>query len=398
MSEAFTKTGDKSQDEKILMPYTYILQVPGKQIRKKLSLAFNYWLRVSDDKLRAIGEIVQMLHNSSLLVDDIQDNSILRRGIPVAHSIYGIASTINAANYAMIIALEKTLELGHPQATAVYTEQLLQLHRGQGMEIYWRDNFHCPSEDEYKQMTIKKTGGLFMLAIRLMQLFSENKSDFSRLSSILGLYFQIRDDYCNLCLQEATAVYTEQLLQLHRGQGMEIYWRDNFHCPSEDEYKQMTIKKTGGLFMLAIRLMQLFSENKSDFSRLSSILGLYFQIRDDYCNLCLQEYSENKSYCEDLTEGKFSFPIVHAIRTQHADNQVLHILRQRTRDVEVKRYCVSLLERLGSFQYTRDALQALDADARAEVARLGGNPLLEALLDELLSWRRDKKCVGYTEE
>ncbi|KPJ02936.1 PREDICTED: geranylgeranyl pyrophosphate synthase [Papilio xuthus] len=311
MSEAFTKTGDKSQDEKILMPYTYILQVPGKQIRKKLSLAFNYWLRVSDDKLRAIGEIVQMLHNSSLLVDDIQDNSILRRGIPVAHSIYGIASTINAANYAMIIALEKTLELGHPQATAVYTEQLLQLHRGQGMEIYWRDNFHCPSEDEYKQMTIKKTGGLFMLAIRLMQLFSENKSDFSRLSSILGLYFQIRDDYCNLCLQE---------------------------------------------------------------------------------------YSENKSYCEDLTEGKFSFPIVHAIRTQHADNQVLHILRQRTRDVEVKRYCVSLLERLGSFQYTRDALQALDAEARAEVARLGGNPLLEALLDELLSWRRDKKSVGYTEE
>lgn len=53
--------------QKILMPYTYILQVPGKQIRKKLSLAFNYWLRVSDDKLRAIGEIVQMLHNSSLL-------------------------------------------------------------------------------------------------------------------------------------------------------------------------------------------------------------------------------------------------------------------------------------------------------------------------------------------
>lgn len=32
----------------------------------------------------------------------------------MAHSIYGVASTINAANYAMIVALEKTLELGHP--------------------------------------------------------------------------------------------------------------------------------------------------------------------------------------------------------------------------------------------------------------------------------------------
>lgn len=104
---------------------------------------------------------------------------------------------------------------------------------------------------------------------------------------------------------------------------MEIYWRDNFQCPSEAEYKLMTIRKTGGLFMLAIRLMQLFSENKKDFTRLTAILGLYFQIRDDYCNLSLKEYSENKSFCEDLTEGKFSFPIIHGIKNEGADHQVL---------------------------------------------------------------------------
>lgn len=300
----YTKSGNKEQDEKLLLPFSYIQQVPGKQIRGKLLLAFNYWLKISEDKLKAVGEIVQMLHNSSLLIDDIQDNSILRRGIPVAHSIYGVASTINAANYVMIVALERTIELGHP---------------------------------------------------------------------------------------EGMAVYTEQLLELHRGQGLEIFWRDNFLCPSEEEYKDMTIKKTGGLFMLAIRLMQLFSKNSSDFTKLTAILGLYFQIRDDYSNLCLQEYAENKSYCEDLTEGKFSFPIIHAIKSQKADKQVLHILRQRTRDIEVKRYCISLLEKLGSFQYTRETLDKLDADARREIARLGGNPLLEAVLDELLNWKRAKE-------
>lgn len=84
----------------------------------------------------------------------------------------------------------------------MYTEQLLELHRGQGMEIYWRDSFTCPSESDYKLMTIRKTGGLFMLAIRLMQLFSENQEDFSKLAAILGLYFQIRDDYCNLGQKE----------------------------------------------------------------------------------------------------------------------------------------------------------------------------------------------------
>lgn len=75
--------------------------------------------------------------------------------------------------------------------------------------------------------------------------------------------------------------------------------------------------------MLAIRLMQLFSDNKKDFTRLTAILGLYFQIRDDYCNLSLKEYSENKSFCEDLTEGKFSFPIIHGIKNEGADHQVL---------------------------------------------------------------------------
>lgn len=43
--------------------------------------------------------------------------------------------------------------------------------------------------------------------------------------------------------------------------------------------------------MLAIRLMQLFSDNDANFSKLAGILGLYFQIRDDYCNLCLLEVS-----------------------------------------------------------------------------------------------------------
>ena len=41
--------------------------------------------------------------------------------------------------------------------------------------------------------------------------------------------------------------------------------------------------------MFGMRMMQLFSENKADLTKLTEILGLYFQIRDDYCNLCLQE-------------------------------------------------------------------------------------------------------------
>jgi geranylgeranyl diphosphate synthase, type III len=63
------------------------------------------------------------------------------------------------------------------------------------------------------------------------------------------------------------------------------------------------------------------------------------------------------------------------------------IIRQRTKDIEVKRYCVNLLDKFGSFEYTRQVLAQLDNEARDEVANLGGNPLMESLLDELLNWR-----------
>lgn len=43
--------------------------------------------------------------------------------------------------------------------------------------------------------------------------------------------------------------------------------------------------------MLAIRLMQLFSDNKANFKKLTELLGLYLQIRDDYCNLRSAEVS-----------------------------------------------------------------------------------------------------------
>jgi hypothetical protein len=64
------------------------------------------------------------------------------------------------------------------------------------------------------------------------------------------------------------------------------------------------------------------------------------------------------------------------------------ILRQRTDDVELKKYCVKLLEKLGSLRYTRQTLEELDDELRAEVAKLGGNPMLEDLLDKMLECKR----------
>jgi geranylgeranyl diphosphate synthase type 3 len=85
-------------------------------------------------------------------IDDILDNSILRRGIPVAHKIYGVASTINAANYVLLTELKRVLNFNHPEATTVFTKHVLEVFRGQAMDVYWRDNYICPSVEEYEDV------------------------------------------------------------------------------------------------------------------------------------------------------------------------------------------------------------------------------------------------------
>lgn len=64
-----TNNGDL--ESQLLQPYDYLVQVPGKQIRGKLLASFNQWLEIPAAKLEAIGEVVQMLHNASLLLGDV---------------------------------------------------------------------------------------------------------------------------------------------------------------------------------------------------------------------------------------------------------------------------------------------------------------------------------------
>ncbi|EQC28873.1 hypothetical protein SDRG_13383 [Saprolegnia diclina VS20] len=283
-------------DHSLLEPWYYIRAMPGKNIRAIMVDAFQLWLAIPDDKVAAIKDIVGTLHDASLLIDDIEDNSELRRGQPVAHAIFGVPSTINCANFAFFLALERCNGLGSPRA----------------MELYIRE-----------------------------------------------------------------------MINLHRGQGQDILWRDTATCPTEDAYKAMVINKTGGLFRLAVGLMQAFSDCAYDFIPLVNLLGLYFQIRDDYINLVDTDYMEHKSYCEDLTEGKFSFPLIYGIHKDPSDHRLLSILKQRTTNRSVKEHAVKYLAETGAFEYTKAYLESVYAEILGEIAALGGNAMLVGLVQKL---------------
>jgi len=284
-------------DQILLEPYHYLQSNPGKDIRGKLIDCFQLWLQLPDPMiLKAIKQIIADLHTASLLIDDIEDNSKMRRGNPVAHSIFGIPSVLNCGNYVYFLALQRCHELQN---------------------------------------------------------------------------------------QKAMQIFVTEMINLHRGQGCDITWRDNLKCPSEEQYCSMVQDKTGGLFRLAVGLMQAFSTQTTDFTPLVNKLALYFQIRDDLINLSDSEYMKQKSFCEDLTEGKFSFPIIHAIKKTPESSKLLAILKQRTQDDLLKKYAQQLMYKEGSLEYTKQKCILLKQEITELVEELGGNPLLENIMQYL---------------
>ncbi|KAJ1972464.1 hypothetical protein H4R35_004662 [Dimargaris xerosporica] len=286
----------ESQFDVLLEPFEYLATHPGKRFRTSLINAFNHWLNVPQPALDTITTVIEMLHTASLLIDDVEDDSDLRRGIPVAHKIFGAPATINSANYVYFLALQKVGRMNRPELVQVFTEELIRLHQGQGMEIYWRDNLVCPTQDQYLAMIRNKTGGLLRLAVKLMQ----------RCSTVTA-----------------------------------------------------------------------------DFVPLVDHLGVYFQVRDDYMNLRSTQYSTNKGYCEDIQEGKYSFPVIHSIHTDTANHQLTSILKQRTADADVKKYALKIMDRTGSFAYTLEYLQQCETTICRTIQSLGPNLLLEKVLDGL---------------
>jgi geranylgeranyl diphosphate synthase type 3 len=102
----------------------------------------------------------------------------------------------------------------------------------------------------------------------------------------------------------------------------------------------------------------------SNFILLADLIGIIYQIKDDYINLCSTEYSKGKGLCEDLTEGKFSFPIIHSIRSEPSSHRLLSLLQQKTKDPDLQKLAVACMENTQSFQYYRDKLSILTQAAR----------------------------------
>ncbi|CAH4035639.1 unnamed protein product [Pieris brassicae] len=93
--------------------------------------------------------------SSDIKIDDIQDNTLVRRGVPAAHCVYGVPLTLNTSIHIITLVLQELLLLGTSMAPKIFCEGFLEVIRGQGIELYWRDNFICPTEEQYDEINRK---------------------------------------------------------------------------------------------------------------------------------------------------------------------------------------------------------------------------------------------------
>ncbi|KAF7125774.1 hypothetical protein CNMCM5793_002067 [Aspergillus hiratsukae] len=269
---------DADADQICMAPFDYIRSLSGKNTLAKFISCLRVWFSVPDNKASVLKEVMVMLFNSTLLLDDIEDGSTLRRGRPAAHLKFGLSQTVNTATFLHAEAVGDTLEHLGPDRLKIILEEIKTLARGQALDLNWTFNKSRPTLNEYFIMVDHKTGGFFRLILRA------------------------------LCSLTSTEVDT-------------------------------------------------------DLEYLITLIGRYYQIRDDYQNLASDEYTAKKGFCDDLDEGKFSFPIIHLLEHSPKADELFNLIYGEGKEAQMshanKLRILAEMKECGSLTYTLEVLEKL---------------------------------------
>lgn len=174
----------------------------GKQIRPLLNLLSCGAYGGNTDDVLSMASAIELLHNFSLIHDDIMDDSHQRRGRDSVWRIWGQSQAINAGDGAYGLSFQLMAEADINPQTIVYAQRLLSKAcvdtvYGQMLDISFEDREFVTS-DEYVQMTSLKTGPLLGAALGGGALFAgaswQIAQELDVIGRNLGVAFQIQDD------------------------------------------------------------------------------------------------------------------------------------------------------------------------------------------------------------
>ncbi|KAF2685265.1 terpenoid synthase [Lentithecium fluviatile CBS 122367] len=199
---ATASTPNSSTTRAISCPYTYLLDIYGPHHFEKIISHLRPGLPKQDPYLHALAlEVLDAVHFGAILVDDVTDNSVLRKGQPAAHHVYGPSETINRA-YLVILNVVMKCQRERPELVPFILECVTEIHQGQDDSLVWRrDGFPFAShadfseaQQRYRKCALMKTGAMFKLVGQLITCSHE----LDDLMNEYGWYCQLQNDCKNV--------------------------------------------------------------------------------------------------------------------------------------------------------------------------------------------------------
>ena len=187
----------------------------GKALRPTLCMFACEALNPQHARAMPAAAALELIHNFSLLHDDIQDQDLERRHQPTAWSLWGIPKALVAGDAMQStgdLAMLRVAEEGVCPETAIkvsatLTGSYLEMIEGQCLDLEFEGRTDIAT-DEYLHMISCKTGALIRCGLEAGALLAEGDDSevraFARFGEGLGRAFQIRDDYLGIWGDEAT--------------------------------------------------------------------------------------------------------------------------------------------------------------------------------------------------
>lgn len=201
-------------DDALLDVLRDFLGRPSKGVRASLvEASWRLAGRAAEEMPAELPILVELLHAGSLMVDDVQDDALTRRGRPSAHRLFGTAKTINAGGwlYFFPLVLTRRLPISEQVRLALLDRinlTVLRCHQGQALDLSTRIS-QVPAErigEVVATITRMKTGALMGLSMAMGALAAgastQQVEHLERFGEQVGTALQMYDDLSGLLCEE----------------------------------------------------------------------------------------------------------------------------------------------------------------------------------------------------
>ena len=176
---------------------TYIISAGGKRLRPIITILAGKALGYDDPKLYSLAAMVEFIHTSTLLHDDVVDESELRRGRQTANNLFGNAAAVLVGDFLYTRAFQLMVGSGSMRILEVMADATNIIAEGEVMQLMNIGNTDI-TEAEYIQVIQYKTAKLFEAAAQVGAILAGADSVQEQALKDYGMYvgtaFQIIDD------------------------------------------------------------------------------------------------------------------------------------------------------------------------------------------------------------